>query len=63
MAYDRTERRSRIHRGIRKKITGSGERPRLSVFRSNTEIYAQIIDDIQGLPCVLPPPARSPSRE
>jgi len=48
MAYDRTERRSRIHRGIRKKITGSGERPRLSVFRSNTEIYAQIIDDIQG---------------
>jgi large subunit ribosomal protein L18 len=48
MAYDRTERRSRIRRGIRKKIAGSVERPRLSVFRSNTEIYAQIIDDLNG---------------
>jgi len=48
MSNDRTERRSRIHRGIRKKISGSGDRPRLSVFRSNTEIYAQIIDDTTG---------------
>lgn len=48
MSNDRTERRSRIHRGIRKKISGSGDRPRLSVFRSNTEIYAQIIDDLKG---------------
>ena len=33
---------------IRKKISGSGERPRLSVFRSAKHIYAQIIDDSQG---------------
>ncbi len=34
--------------GIRKKIKGTPERPRISVFRSNKEIYAQIIDDIHG---------------
>lgn len=35
--------------GVRKKISGTTERPRLSVFRSNTGIYAQIIDDIKGV--------------
>ena len=35
--------------GVRKKISGTNERPRLSVFRSNTGIYAQIIDDIKGV--------------
>lgn len=40
--------RSRIKRGIRKKITGTSERPRLSVYRSNAFIYAQIIDDSKG---------------
>jgi large subunit ribosomal protein L18 len=40
--------RSRIHRRIRKRIAGSGERPRLAVFRSQGHIYAQIIDDEQG---------------
>jgi large subunit ribosomal protein L18 len=40
-------RRSRKRR-IRKKISGSGERPRLSVFRSARHIYAQIVDDLQG---------------
>lgn len=41
-------RRQRIHYGIRKKITGTGEKPRLSVFRSNKDIYAQLIDDVAG---------------
>ncbi len=38
-------RRSKIRMKIRKVVTGTSERPRLSVFRSNNEIYAQIIDD------------------
>jgi large subunit ribosomal protein L18 len=47
-----TERRIRIKKGIRKKISGSPERPRLSVFRSNKDIYAQIIDDVSGVTLV-----------
>lgn len=39
-------RRQKIKMRIRKKIRGTAERPRLSVFRSNSEIYAQIIDDL-----------------
>ena len=42
-----TSRLSRKRR-IRRKISGSGERPRLSVFRSARHIYAQIVDDVQG---------------
>jgi large subunit ribosomal protein L18 len=41
------DRRSRIKYNIRKRVSGGAERPRLSVFRSNTAIYAQIIDDTQ----------------
>ena len=41
-------RRDRIKKGIRKNVSGSSERPRLSVFRSNKGIYAQIIDDVTG---------------
>lgn len=41
-------RRSSIRKRIRKSIKGSTECPRLSVFRSNKQIYAQIIDDVQG---------------
>jgi len=41
-------RRDRIKRGIRKRLSGSTERPRLSVYRSNKGIYAQIIDDVTG---------------
>lgn len=41
-------RRQRIKYTIRKKISGTAESPRLSVFRSNTEIYAQLIDDVNG---------------
>jgi large subunit ribosomal protein L18 len=44
----KAERRERIKRGIRKRVRGTTERPRLTVFRSNAEIYAQIIDDITG---------------
>ncbi len=45
-------RRERIKKGIRKRISGSSDRPRLSVFRSNKGIYAQIIDDITGVTLV-----------
>jgi len=42
-------RRQKIHYRIRKRIAGDAELPRLSVFRSNTEIYAQLIDDVKGV--------------
>jgi len=42
------DRRKRRHRGIRKKIFGTDKRPRLNVYRSNTNFYAQCIDDISG---------------
>lgn len=48
MALNRTERRKRIHYRIRKHVSGTAERPRLVVFRSNKAIYAQVIDDEQG---------------
>src|SRR5436305_10153360 len=41
-------RRQKIRHRIRHKIAGTGEKPRLSVFRSNTEIYVQLIDDVSG---------------
>lgn len=43
--YDRKSQRSKRHRRIRKFIAGSAERPRLAVYRSLTNIYAQVIDD------------------
>ncbi len=48
MATIKELRRERVKRGIRKKIFGSTARPRLSVFRSNKDIYAQVIDDDNG---------------
>jgi large subunit ribosomal protein L18 len=48
MSITKTERRKRIQLRIRKKINGTAERPRISVFRSNTQIYAQVIDDASG---------------
>jgi large subunit ribosomal protein L18 len=48
MSITKSERRKRIQMRIRKKISGSAERPRVAVFRSNTQIYAQIIDDAAG---------------
>ena len=49
MATNKTARRTKIRRRIRGKIKGTAERPRLTVFRSNKEIYAQIIDDLSGV--------------
>jgi large subunit ribosomal protein L18 len=48
MAAQKESRRKRIKLSIRRKISGTAERPRLSVFRSNKAIYAQIIDDLNG---------------
>ncbi len=48
MAGKNRERRERIKAGVRKKISGSTERPRLTVFRSNRGIYVQLIDDLKG---------------
>ncbi|MEJ5962498.1 50S ribosomal protein L18 [Pedobacter immunditicola] len=48
MAGKKLSRRDRIKKGIRKRLTGSDNRPRLSVFRSNKGIYAQIINDVTG---------------
>ncbi|MCK5701397.1 MAG: 50S ribosomal protein L18 [Cyclobacteriaceae bacterium] len=48
MAFDKASRKLRIKRGIRNKVKGTAERPRLSVYKSNTAIYAQLIDDINS---------------
>jgi large subunit ribosomal protein L18 len=48
MATKKDLRRLRIKRGIRKKVSGTPERPRLSVYKSNTAIYVQLIDDLNG---------------
>ena len=48
MALNRVEKRRRIHYRIRKKVNGTAERPRMVVFRSNKQIYVQVIDDLQG---------------
>ena len=41
-------RRLKIKASIRTRVSGTAERPRLTVFRSNSQIYAQVIDDLQG---------------
>ena len=41
-------RRNRIKAYIRRKVSGTAQKPRLTVFRSNTQIYAQLIDDVNG---------------
>ena len=48
MAFSKVTRRAKIKRRIRKNVSGTSEMPRLSVFRSNKQIYAQIIDDSTG---------------
>lgn len=52
MSTNKVTRRLRIKKSIRNKISGTSERPRLSVFRSNKAIYAQIIDDTTGVTLV-----------
>jgi large subunit ribosomal protein L18 len=49
MALSKLERRHRIKNRIRKIVSGTASKPRLSVFRSNKEIYAQIVDDVSGV--------------
>ena len=48
MALNKIQRRKRIHYRIRKVVNGTAERPRLVVFRSNKQIYVQVVDDLQG---------------
>jgi large subunit ribosomal protein L18 len=48
MATTKASRRDKIKQKIRKRISGTSARPRMSVYRSNTGIYVQIIDDITG---------------
>ena len=48
MALTKQERRYRIKKRIRKIVSGTAQRPRLNVFRSNKQIYAQLIDDLSG---------------
>lgn len=49
MSLTKSDRRQRIRFRIRKTISGTATNPRLSVFRSNKEIYAQLIDDVNGV--------------
>jgi large subunit ribosomal protein L18 len=52
MSKVKLNRRTRIKKRIRKNISGTTSRPRLTVFRSNKQIYAQVIDDIKGVTLV-----------
>lgn len=49
MALTKTEKRVKIKLRIRKRIRGTAEKPRISVFRSNKQIYAQAVDDVNGV--------------
>ena len=49
MSLTKSDRRQRIRFRIRKIVSGTATKPRLSVFRSNKEIYAQLIDDVNGV--------------
>ncbi|GAP71013.1 ribosomal protein L18, bacterial type [Bacteroidales bacterium 6E] len=52
MSLTKLERRLRIKNRIRKVVTGTAERPRMNVFRSNKQISVQLIDDLQGVTLV-----------
>ncbi|WP_296638108.1 50S ribosomal protein L18 [Polaribacter sp.] len=49
MALSKLQRRIRIKHRIRKIVSGTATKPRLSVYRSNKEIYAQLVDDVNGV--------------
>ena len=49
MSINKIERRNRIKMRVRKKVSGTAERPRMTVFRSNKQIYVQFIDDLRGV--------------
>lgn len=46
---NKSEKRQKIRYRIRKKVSGTSQKPRLAVFRSNTDIYVQLIDDVTGV--------------
>jgi len=48
MAFSKESRRLKIRKRIRASVSGTAVRPRLSVFRSNKEIYAQVVNDVEG---------------
>ena len=52
MALSKIERRQRIKFRIKKIVSGTAQKPRLVVFRSNSEIYAQVLDDTKGVTLV-----------
>ena len=52
MALTKIQRRQRIHYRIRKVVNGTAERPRMVVFRSNKQIYVQVVDDLKGVTLV-----------
>lgn len=52
MAFSKLDRRFKIKRSIRSKVTGTAERPRMTVFRSNKQISVQVIDDLAGVTLV-----------
>ena len=56
--FDKNAQRMKRHTRVRGKISGTPERPRLNVYRSNANIYAQIIDDVNGLRSLPPLPMR-----
>ncbi|MCD7969977.1 MAG: 50S ribosomal protein L18 [Alistipes sp.] len=49
MSLSKSERRARIKMRIRKIVSGTAEKPRMSVYRSNKQIYIQFIDDVSGV--------------
>ena len=59
---DKNQLRQVRHLRVRKKISGTPERPRLNVYRSLNHIYAQFIDDVNGVTLVSLPPWSRPSR-
>lgn len=48
MSLTKQERRQRIKYRIRKRLSGTGDRPRMTVYRSNKQIYVQLVDDLTG---------------
>lgn len=48
MIQSKKDKRQKVRYSIRKKVVGSADKPRLAVFRSNKQIYAQLIDDVAG---------------
>jgi len=49
MAFSKVDRRNKIKRRVRRNIAGTAEMPRLTVYRSNKEIYGQLVDDVKGV--------------